>query len=1362
MTADIPDAVTEAIAEWTVDHEPVSRAEFDRLNSALIRTVGEAAEHEELGRNQHLRRTDAESAGLFAFEYDVALAELDDDVQYADLHGYAVNDGFVPILVCLAGDIDAVNERQHRLYHLIDDTSPCECRAATDGGRSLRERVERYRERHPDAGVPAIAGALGESPAAVAETLEQAGDADVSDATASPTDDSGPAFDYESLRYIQLRGDGSKLPAKTWGGYDQDFDDAAHVHRHDAVDMHPAENWGIVDVESGGRMSQALLIFDVDIHKSPDGFDPDRVNVPADTLVTRSQNGGFHVYFKLSGYRRGDLQESDFQMTADPGFDVDIRGSVVSHHVVAPADIPGVGGAYDVVNDSQVRPVFEPGAAAERITFDGEPLLEFDPDGGVDSYDFDVPDEPPAEMPTCYHAGLELRKAAPDDHPNSHKVNVLTAACGLAAGYDPEEVAAHFCGDWAPRDGDTDLTDKETTEYQVQHIDDGGYSPPAESTLRDYGILDEGEHCEDCPIEYHGAPTGRDGGPDTVTAGQWAIEECEPPARDAEAFDREQRWADLQGERFDEAVGHAGIDVWADEAGAGKTTNAALGALDRDEAHVIYFDKHEKAREFVTDDAIQAAAGDADIEYFHLKGGAQKREGGCMDADHADANCPEHGDTQNCPPMCPIYELDPDHETRQAYDALVPEVGPNRAHQILGLHDEGQHEWHGQECAWQAQYAAVESERFVVAVHPYVTQKTVRETGLNIIDETPDLHAREQSAGPTELTRAANTLERVADLRSRDDPVAHTARELARFARDVVDVITDVAAADGLADLDAPSVTWNAYESYDDVAGGHVARDSPEEGWQLAEALARAKIAHGETVLTRMQNDEWGGTPISIDPLLAAAVEAGLDEQPVMQAVALSPVVDSCPWCGSEVGHHDGARCCASEDCDWDEREHGFIAQNADTGRATAWLADPAGETASLRYRELPLPSDLPAPTDTLVLDATATPDKVATLFGVDRDAVAVTGDEPLAIPNLHTTQVLDGQYHANTIRRALEEDRTLATRIQRSIDTAAEVHDAPLYVVKAGLIPEFDFPDHGEVLHYHATRGLNRNDCDAVLCIGAPHPNVDDLRRNAGLLTMGREDLAAGGAEHSTRQDASNPPVYRKLDYEDDGGRGRAVPTKHYTGLVGTLFRETREKELVQALHRIRPLLADDTKHAYLLTNVPTATPVDALATFEELADPLEAMLPVPDGAITLLETVHDVVAGEGPDGFRAGQLVETRGDGVANKVSGYHRLAQMAGLEVSERTVYNWVSALEGVGLLQPESYEQRAGVSYAVDTATLKSALSVLSNNGGFKVAAVRRFRRILEESDSGLGWLDRAREVFTLQGIGPDRDPPPTGG
>jgi len=314
-----------------------------------------------------------------------------------------------------------------------------------------------------------------------------------------------PAVNYDRLRFIKLRADGSKLPAQSWGGYDQDFDAADHVHTHDEVEMLPGDNWGIVDINDKDAVSFALLIFDIDVHKAPEDFDADRVGVPTDTLVTRSQNGGFHAYFAVSGAWRGDLSESDFQMAADPGFDVDIRGSIVSHHVVAPAEIPGVGGPYEIVNDEDIASVMDAGDAAERITLDGEPLVEFDPDGGVEGYDFNVPTEAPDDMPTCYHAGLELRKAAPDDHPNTHKVNMLTAACGLAAGYDPETVAGHFCGDWSPHDGGADLSDKEQTEYQVGQIERNGYAPPSEATLRDYGILSEGEHCdEDCPVDYHG------------------------------------------------------------------------------------------------------------------------------------------------------------------------------------------------------------------------------------------------------------------------------------------------------------------------------------------------------------------------------------------------------------------------------------------------------------------------------------------------------------------------------------------------------------------------------------------------------------------------------------------------------------------------------------------------------------------------------------------------------------------------------------------------------------------------------------------------------------------------------------------
>lgn len=261
----------------------------------------------------------------------------------------------------------------------------------------------------------------------------------------------------------------------------------------------------------------------------------------------------------------------------------------------------------------------------------------------------------------------------------------------------------------------------------------------------------------------------------------------------------------------------------------------------------------------------------------------------------------------------------------------------------------------------------------------------------------------------------------------------------------------------------------------------------------------------------------------------------------------------------------------------------------------------------------------------------------------------------------------------------------------------------------------------------------------------------------------MGRDDSRPGGLEHSTRSDAPNPPIYRKLHYEDDDGRGRAVPTKHYTGLAGPLFHQTREDELVQVAHRIRPLLADDAVQVDILTNVPTDLPVDELVSLAEIADPLATLLPdVPEGAVALLEAVHDVVAGDGPDGFRAEALIKRRADGsLANKPKGYHRLARLSGLDVTLRSVHNWLGALENLGLLDPDpdGYEHRAGVSYLTDVATLKAALSTLSHNGGFKVAAIRRFRDLARRADGSLDWLRWAREAFGRDGGLDEWEPPP---
>lgn len=331
------------------------------------------------------------------------------------------------------------------------------------------------------------------------------------------TDGDDLAFPYADIWYIKLRSETDKRALESWGGYSQDFQAAECVYSHAEVLESSHEWWGMVGVKGEDRY---LLSFDIDVHKAPHEFDVDLVQVPTNTLIVRSQSGGLHVHTIVHS-PQGVGKESDFEMTYDLGFDIDIRGSYVKHHTVAPNAIPGVGGLYELKNDESMVVYQNPADAAERIRYlgddesereHGEALLAYRPgrsrhSGGVD-IDRDV--EPPEEMPMCYHRGLQVRAENIDENVNTHKVNVLTALCGLAAGYSTNEMVRHLCDEFPPGEN----ADESETTYQLKHLATGGYSPPTISTLREYGILDEGETCE-CAIEYHGGT----GATETLTDG---------------------------------------------------------------------------------------------------------------------------------------------------------------------------------------------------------------------------------------------------------------------------------------------------------------------------------------------------------------------------------------------------------------------------------------------------------------------------------------------------------------------------------------------------------------------------------------------------------------------------------------------------------------------------------------------------------------------------------------------------------------------------------------------------------------------------------------------------------------------------
>jgi hypothetical protein len=1034
------------------------------------------------------------------------------------------------------------------------------------------------------------------------------------------------------------------------------------------------------------------------------------------------------------------------------------------------------GGYYRLENDAPPAPL-TPGEL--RAVLEEDPNInppEGDSDGakggveagrtGSDRAAFGgFPDESPDEKPLCYHNALVARRDGGHAAENDRVIDQYAGILGLNAGFDLGEVVEHF-REFAGSAGRS--FDRETTRYQLRSIEKDGVAPVGEQKLREVGLLGESGCSDGCPI--HGSDDGH--------TAQYAVETCVPPATDAETVDVDERRSELY-ERYQEwSEGDDAVVVWGDTAGSGKTTTATLAADALDRPHAIAGDKHAKVREHVDGDTTPDG-------YHHLKGTSQPLHDCCMDAERAAGpgetpECAKHGHPADWDRMCPIYERSKGDDLRQRYDTLMRLKGPMGAHLALNLFDDDEHPWHGERCPWHDALDALNDAdtEYVAGVHEHQMLDTVREgeaVGERdlIIDESPREPGNSTTIEVAPLDRLATRLHSLATIGRSGDGGARLRNNLSEFA-EFADRLREAIAADDTPPIEAvepPNPKWEQYHEVKDPISGEGVRRKMKD-----ETLAEVKIEYTESTITRLKNDDWKGEPLCFNALLAAAREAGLADGATRRAIAAADSLDGCPWCGAPVGDMNGARACSADDCRWNERDHTITQRDADPARAVAWLqsGEKPGEKPGVAFRSLPPASELPD--DALVLDATATPERVAGIYGEPVENVEVQGDDALDLGGkLNLTQVLDGQYHGGTILGS----ETAHERMQRAIDAACTAYDKPLFGIKKKLKNQFDFPDNAEVLHYGGARGLNKSECDAVVCLGAPHPDMDDIRRQAAVFAQDHPELSVGGEEYSTRRDAGeiaeNEPVYRKLRYADENGGGRAVPTKAYSGLAGKLFREAREKELEQFVHRVRPLLVDDdapAKDGYLLTNVPTELPVANATTFDGLLDDLAGVFPASDGALRLLKYADDAVHGDAPDGFRAEGVVEYDRDAGAlvNKPKGWHRLARLNGEDVSLRTVRRWINDLVDVGLLTREKYEQDEGVGYSAERAASTTALTILSINAPVEAAScglTRRFREKVAAADRAAEWIawvgrnfdvggdaDRGREVATDGG---DRPP-----
>lgn len=118
---------------------------------------------------------------------------------------------------------------------------------------------------------------------------------------------------------------------------------------------------------------------------------------------------------------------------------------------------------------------------------------------------------------------------------------------------------------------------------------------------------------------------------------------------------------------------------------------------------------------------------------------------------------------------------------------------------------------------------------------------------------------------------------------------------------------------------------------------------------------------------------------------------------------------------------------------------------------------------------------------------------------------------------------------------------------------------------------------------HFGAARGTNRlQDCDVLFVVGAPLPTLAVIREMAAMLFFERDEPFRDTWHAIDVPFPGQPAAYSVGGFWDDPD-------------LTTLLRQIRESELVQAIHRARPLRRP--VDIWLLTNVVTETPVQLMS---------------------------------------------------------------------------------------------------------------------------------------------------------------------
>lgn len=271
-------------------------------------------------------------------------------------------------------------------------------------------------------------------------------------------------------------------------------------------------------------------------------------------------------------------------------------------------------------------------------------------------------------------------------------------------------------------------------------------------------------------------------------------------------------------------------------------------------------------------------------------------------------------------------------------------------------------------------------------------------------------------------------------------------------------------------------------------------------------------------------------------------------------------------------------------------------------------------------------------------LDATADPSLYQVMF--DREVrivaprVKLAGRVRQVYASLNNRRAVLGEITDDKYGKAKQDKRDgLIDQVEHIVNTQG--YKRPAIVTYKAMTSAFA---RYETAHFGGLRGSNRmRDCDSLILIGTPQAAIDDLIDMGAMLHQERMEPFDATWMDADRRYGRLPWGYSASGFANEPA-------------LEALLRQTREAELVQAAHRVRPLFRS--VDVWLLTN-----------------------LPIPEFPPHELISLNDLYgAPVGIDHARWTAILA-----LAERQGGHFTVADLAtALSLSQRTARRWVEVL------------------------------------------------------------------------------------